>query len=94
MTEDLGPTHAVVIYDPVSGVIRHTLLQMTLKDAPAADWAAMEAKLMALVKEHDPASASLPTLRSENHNTNDMHMVDPQRRTLVKVGRGTRPDKV
>jgi len=94
MNEDLGPTHAVILYDPDTGAIRHTLLQMTLKDAPVADWAAMETKLTALVKEHDPASAGLPVLRSENHNTRDMHMVDTKRRALLKVERGARPDKL
>jgi hypothetical protein len=85
MNEDRGLTHAVILYDPATGVIRHTLLQMASTDRPAPDWAAMETKLRALVGQHDPASAGLAVLRSENHNPERFYAVDVQRRALVEV---------
>ena len=85
MNEDRGPTHAVMLYDPATGVIRHTLLQTVLTEPPAPDWAAMETKLRVLVGQHDPASASLAVLRSENHNSERFYKVDVQRRELVEV---------
>ena len=85
MNEHRGTTHAVVLYDPATGVIRHTLLETTLNDPPTPDWKAMETKLNALVKEHDPASARLATLHSENHKSERFYKVDVQRRALVEV---------
>jgi len=85
MNEHRGTTHALILYDPATGVIRHTLLEATLNDPPTPDWAAMETKLSALVKQQDPASAGLATLRSENHNSEHFYKVDVQRRALVEV---------
>jgi hypothetical protein len=85
MSEDRGLTHAVMLYDPATGLIRHTLLQAALTDRAAPDWAAMEKELRALVGQHDPANASLAVLRSENHNSERFYKVDVQRRALVEV---------
>ena len=64
MNENRGTTHALILYDPTTGVIGHTLLETTMDDPPTPDWAAMETRLSALVKQQDPASARLGTLRS------------------------------
>jgi hypothetical protein len=85
MNEHRATTHALILYDPATGVIRHTLLETTLNAPPTPDWAAMETKLTALVKRQDPASAGLATLRSENHNSEHFYKVDVQRRALVEV---------
>jgi hypothetical protein len=87
MNEDRGLTHAVMLYDPATGVIRHTLLQTASTNRPEPDWEAMETKLRALVGQHDPASAGLALLRSPNHNSERFYAVDVQRRALVEVTR-------
>jgi hypothetical protein len=85
MNEDRGLTHAVMLYDPATGVIRHTLLQTAATGGPAPDWAAMETRLRALVGPRDPATAGLAVLRSENHDPERFYAVDVQRRALVEV---------
>jgi hypothetical protein len=85
MNEHRGTTHALILYDPATGMIRHTLLETTVTDPPTPDWTAMETKLSALVKQQDPASAGLAMLRSENHNAEHFYKVDVQRRALVEV---------
>ena len=85
MNEHRGTTHALILYDPATGVIHHTLLETTLNDPPTPDWTAMEAKLSALVKQQGSAGAGLAMLRSENHNSEQFYKVDLQRRALVEV---------
>jgi len=78
-------THAVIMYDPDTGVIRHTLLETAAKDGTTPDRPALEAKLKALVEQQDPTSDRLSILHSENHNSEQFYKVDVKRGALVTI---------
>jgi len=81
----LGPTHTVLLYEPTTGAILHTHLQMTLQGENPPSRHDLEKDAVISASRHHANATQLGILHTENLKPRTLYRVDVQKRSLIEL---------